>query len=149
MSLKERITEDMKMAMRAKDAGRLGTIRLLLSEMKKKEVDERIELTDAHITAIIEKMIKQRKDSISQFEAGGRQDLADKEKEEITVLSVYMPAAISDTEVQNEVQAAVKETGAAGPQDMGKVMAVLKAKLAGRADMTKISGLVKAALSKG
>jgi hypothetical protein len=149
MSLKEKITEDMKAAMRAKDAGRLGTIRLLMAEMKKKEVDERIELTDAHITAIIEKMIKQRKDSISQFEAGGRQDLADKEKEEMTVLSAYMPAALSDAEVQSEVQAAVAETGAAGPQDMGKVMAVLKAKLAGRADMTKVSGLVKAALSKG
>lgn len=148
MSLKEQITEDMKAAMRAKEAGKLGTIRLLTAAMKQKEVDERIELTDTHILAIIEKMIKQRKDSISQFEAGGRQDLADIEKAEVAVLSHYMPAALSDADVQAAVAAAVTETGAAGPQDMGKVMAVLKAKLAGRADMTAISGLVKAALSK-
>ena len=112
-------------------------------------MDEQIEVSDEQVVAIVEKMIKQRKDSITQFEAGGRQDLADKEKEETAVLSAYMPAALSDTEVQNEMQMAIKETGAAGPQDMGKVMAVLKAKLAGRADMTKVSGLVKAALSKG
>lgn len=148
MSLKEQITEDMKAAMRAKEAGKLGTIRLLTAAMKQKEVDERVELTDTHILAIIEKMIKQRKDSISQFEAGGRQDLADIEKAEVAVLSHYMPAALSDADVQAAVAAAVTETGAAGPQDMGKVMAVLKAKLAGRADMTAISGLVKAALSK-
>ena len=148
MSLKEQITEDMKAAMRAKEAGKLGTIRLLTAAMKQKEVDERIELTDTHILAIIEKMIKQRKDSISQFEAGGRQDLADIEKAEVAVLSHYMPAALSDADVQAAVAAAVTETGAAGPQDMGKVMAVLKAKLAGRADMTAISSLVKAALSK-
>jgi len=148
MSLKEQITEDMKAAMRAKDMERLGTIRLLTAAMKQKEVDERIELNDAHVLAIIEKMIKQRKDSISQFEAGGRQDLADKEKAELTVLSAYMPAAMSEAEVQAEVAAAVKEAGAAGPQDMGKVMAVLKPKLAGRADMTMVSGLVKAALAK-
>jgi len=148
MSLKEQITEDMKAAMRAKEAGKLGTIRLLTAAMKQKEVDERIELTDTHILAIIEKMIKQRKDSISQFEAGGRQDLADIEKAEVAVLSRYMPAALSDADVQAAVAAAVTETGAAGPQDMGKVMAILKAKLAGRADMTAISGLVKAALTK-
>jgi len=148
MGLKEQITEDMKAAMRAKDSARLGTIRLLTAAMKQKEVDEHIELNDAHVLAIIEKMIKQRKDSISQFEAGGRQDLADIEKAELAVLSAYMPAAMSDAEVQAEVAAAVKETGAAGPQDMGKVMAVLKAKLAGRADMTAVSGLVKTALSK-
>ena len=148
MSLKEQITEDMKAAMRAKEAGKLGTIRLLTAAMKQKEVDERVELTDTHILAIIEKMIKQRKDSISQFEAGGRQDLADIEKAEVAVLSHYMPAALSDADVQAAVAAAVTETGAAGPQDMGKVMTVLKAKLAGRADMTAISGLVKAALSK-
>ncbi len=148
MSLKEQITEDMKAAMRAKEAGKLGTIRLLTAAMKQKEVDERVELTDTHILAIIEKMIKQRKDSISQFEAGGRQDLADIEKAEVAVLSHYMPAALSDADVQAAVAAAVTETGAAGPQDMGKVMAVLKAKLAGRADMTAISGLVKAVLSK-
>lgn len=149
MGLKEQITEDMKTAMRAKDSVRLGTIRLLTAAMKQKEVDERIELTDVMILAIIEKMIKQRKDSITQFEAGGRQDLADIEKAEVTVLSAYMPAALSDAEVQAEVQAAVAATGAAGPQDMGKVMAVLKPKLAGRADMTAVSGLVKAALAKG
>jgi uncharacterized protein YqeY len=148
MSLKEKITEDMKAAMRAKEAGRLSTIRLLTAAMKQKEVDERIELNDTQILAIIEKMIKQRKDSISQFEAGGRQDLADIEKAEVEILSTYMPAALSDAEVQSAVTAAVSEIGAAGPQDMGKVMAVLKAKLAGRADMTAVSGLVKAALSK-
>ncbi|HEY0845739.1 MAG TPA: GatB/YqeY domain-containing protein [Noviherbaspirillum sp.] len=148
MSLKEQITEDMKAAMRAKDTGKLGTIRLLTAAMKQKEVDERIELTDAHVLAIIEKMIKQRKDSIAQFEAGGRQDLADQEKAEMAVLSAYMPAGLSETEIQAEVAAAVAATGAAGPQDMGKVMGVLKPKLAGRADMTVVSGLVKAALTK-
>jgi uncharacterized protein YqeY len=148
MSLKEQITEDMKAAMRAKDMSKLGTIRLLTAAMKQKEVDERVELTDTHVLAIIEKMIKQRKDSISQFEAGGRQDLADIEKSEVAVLSTYMPAAMSDAEIQAEVSAAVSASGAAGPQDMGKVMAILKPKLAGRADMTAVSGLVKAALSK-
>ena len=148
MGLKEQITEDMKAAMRAKDSARLGTIRLLTAAMKQKEVDERIELTDAHVLAIIEKMIKQRKDSITQFEAGGRQDLADNEKAELTVLSAYMPAALSDAELQAEVSAAVAATGASAPQDMGKVMGVLKPKLAGRADMTVVSALVKAALSK-
>jgi uncharacterized protein YqeY len=148
MSLKEKITEDMKAAMRAKDSGRLSTIRLLTAAMKQKEVDERVELTDAHILAIIEKMIKQRKDSITQFEAGGRPDLAEIEKAEMAVLSEYMPAALSDAEVQAEVEAAVSATGAAGPQDMGKVMAVLKPKLAGRADMTAVSAKVKAALTK-
>ena len=149
MSLKEKITEDMKAAMRAKDMGRLATIRLLTAAMKQKEVDERIELGDAQILAIIEKMIKQRKDSITQFEAGGRPDLAEIEKGEVAVLSEYMPAALSDAEVQAAVDAAVAETGAAGPQDMGKVMAVLKQKLAGRADMTAVSAKVKAALAKG
>jgi uncharacterized protein YqeY len=148
MSLKEQITEDMKAAMRAKETAKLGTIRLLTAAMKQKEVDERIELTDAHVLAIIEKMLKQRKDSITQFEAGGRQDLADIEKAEVSVLSGYMPAVLSDAEVQAVVAAAVTETGAAGPQDMGKVMAIVKAKLAGRADMTAVSGLVKAALTK-
>jgi uncharacterized protein len=148
MSLKEKITEDMKNAMRAKETAKLGTIRLLTAAMKQKEVDERVELTDTQILAIIEKMIKQRKDSISQFEAGGRQDLADIEKAELAILSAYMPASLSDAEVQAEVAAAVAATGAAGPQDMGKVMAILKPKLAGRADMTAVSGLVKAALTK-
>ena len=148
MSLKEQITEDMKAAMRAKETLKLGTIRLLTAAMKQKEVDERIELTDTLVLAIIEKMIKQRKDSISQFEAGGRQDLADIEKAELAILSAYMPASLSDAEIQAEVAAAVAATGAAGPQDMGKVMAILKPKLAGRADMTAVSGLVKTALSK-
>jgi uncharacterized protein YqeY len=148
MSLKEKITEDMKNAMRAKETAKLGTIRLLTAAMKQKEVDERVELTDTLILAIIEKMIKQRKDSISQFEAGGRQDLADIEKAELVILSAYMPASLSEAEVQSEVAAAVAASGAAGPQDMGKVMAILKPKLAGRADMTAVSGLVKAALTK-
>jgi uncharacterized protein YqeY len=148
MSLKEQITDDMKNAMRAKDAEKLGTIRLITAAMKQKEVDERVELTDAMVVAIIEKMIKQRKDSISQFEAGGRQDLADKEKSELVVLSAYMPASLSEAEIAAEVAAAVAQVNPAGPQDMGKVMAVVKAKLAGRADMTVVSGLVKAALTK-
>lgn len=121
---------------------------MLTAAIKQKEVDERIDVTDAQVLAIIEKMIKQRKDSISQFEAGGRQDLADIEKVELAILSVYMPAALSDAEVQAAVTDAIAETGAAGPQDMGKLMAVLKPKLAGRADMTAVSALVKAALSK-
>ena len=148
MSLKEQITEDMKAAMRAKDSGRLATIRLLTAAIKQKEVDERIDVSDEQVLAIIEKMIKQRKDSISQFEAGGRQDLADIEKAELAILSTYMPAALSDTEVQAEVAAAVAAVGAAGPQDMGKVMGVLKPKLAGRADMTAVSAIVKATLTK-
>lgn len=147
MGLKEKITEDMKAAMRAKDAQRLGAIRLLTAAIKQKEVDERIELDDAQVQTIIDKMIKQRRDSISQFEAGGRQDLADAERSELAVLSAYMPAALSEAQVQAEVAAAVAATGAAGPQDMGKVMAVLKPKLAGRADMTAVSALVKSALA--
>ncbi len=148
MSLKEKITEDMKAAMRAKESERLATIRLLTAAIKQREVDERIELNDEQVLSVLEKMIKQRKDSITQFEAGGRQDLADKEKAELVVLSAYMPAQLSDAEVQAEVQAAVAQTGAAGPQDMGKVMGVLKGKLAGRADMTAVSAIVKATLSK-
>ena len=148
MSLKEKITEDMKNAMRGKEAARLATIRLLTSAIKQKEVDERIEVNDEQVLGIIEKMIKQRKDSITQFEAGGRQDLADIEKSELAILSTYMPAALSEAEVQAEVQAAVAASGAAGPQDMGKVMAILKPKLAGRADMTAVSAIVKAALVK-
>lgn len=148
MSLKLQITEDMRAAMRAKDTAKLGTIRLLTAAIKQKEVDERIEVNDAQILAIIEKMLKQRKDSISQFEAGKRQDLADIEKAEILVLSAYMPASMPEAEVQAEVAAAVAASGATGPQDMGKVMAILKPKLAGRADMTAVSGMVKAALSK-
>ena len=146
MSLKEQIVEDMKNAMRAKDSAKLGTIRMLTAAMKQKEVDERKELNDTDVLGIIEKMIKQRRDSISQFEAGARQDLADQEKAELEVLSAYMPAALSTEEIEKEVSAAV--AGAAGPQDMGKIMAVLKAKLAGRADMSAVSGMVKNALAK-
>lgn len=146
MSLKEQIVEDMKNAMRAKDSARLGTIRLLTAAMKQKEVDERKDLSDTDVLGIIEKMIKQRRDSISQFEAGGRQDLADKEKAELEVLSAYMPAALSAEEIAQAVKEAV--AGAAGPQDMGKVMAALKTRLAGRADMSVVSGMVKSALAK-
>ena len=146
MSLKARITEDMKTAMRAKDAPRLSAIRLLLAAMKQREVDERIELSDADIVAIIEKMLKQRRDSVTQYEAGGRQDLADVEKFEIGVLSGYLPQQASAGEIDAELAAAVAATGAKAMQDMGKVMALLKPKLAGRADMAKVSALVKAKL---
>ncbi|HEY2021500.1 GatB/YqeY domain-containing protein [Paraburkholderia sp.] len=148
MSLKDRINDDMKAAMRARETERLGTIRLLLAAIKQREVDERITLDDAAVTAVIDKMIKQRKDSISQFEAAGRTDLADKEKAELAILSAYMPEQMSEAEIVAQVQAAVTQTGAAGPQDMGKVMGVLKPKLAGRADMTAVSAQVKAALAK-
>ncbi|AKU23988.1 GatB/YqeY domain-containing protein [Massilia sp. NR 4-1] len=147
MGLKAQISDDMKNAMRAKEAGKLATIRLLLAEIKRKEVDEQIEVDDAQTVAIVEKMIKQRKDSITQFEAGGRADLADIEKAELAVLAAYMPAGLSDEEVAAAVAAAVASTGAAGPQDMGKVMGVLKPQLAGRADMTVVSALVKKALT--
>ena len=147
MSLKARISEDMKTAMRARETERLGTIRLLLAAIKQREVDERVELDDTAVLAVVEKLIKQRKDSIAQFQQAGRNDLADKESAEVEVLKVYMPAALSDAEVAAEVRQAVAATGAAGPQDMGKVMGVLKGKLAGRADMTAVSALVKAALA--
>ncbi|NGZ86573.1 GatB/YqeY domain-containing protein [Duganella aceris] len=148
MGLREQITDDMKAAMRAKETGKLNTIRLVIAEIKRKEVDERIEITDDQtVVAIVEKMIKQRKDSITQFEAGGRADLADIEKAELVVLTAYMPAGLSDEEIAAEVTAAVAASGAAGPQDMGKVMAIVKPKLAGRADMTVVSALVKKALS--
>jgi uncharacterized protein YqeY len=147
MGLREQITEDMKAAMRAKETVKLGTIRLLLAEIKRKEVDERIEVNDEQSVAIVEKMIKQRKDSITQFEAGGRADLADIEKAELAFLVGYMPAGLSDEEIAAEVAAAVAASGAAGPQDMGKVMAIVKPKLAGRADMTVVSALVKKALT--
>ena len=146
MSLKAQITEDMKAAMRAKDAARLSAIRLLLAAMKQREVDERIELSDADILAIIEKMLKQRRDSVTQFEAGGRHDLAGVEKFEIGVLTGYMPQQLAEAEIAAEVAAAVAATGAKAMQDMGKVMALLKPKLAGRADMATVSALVKARL---
>jgi len=147
MSLKEQLTEDMKSAMRAKETGRLAAVRLIIAEVKRKELDEQTQLDDTQVLAVIEKMIKQRKDSISQFEAGKRPDLADIEKAEMVILSAYMPAGLSDEEIAAEVAAAVAETGATGPQDMGKLMGVLKPKLAGRADMTVVSGLVKKALA--
>ncbi|HTH73742.1 MAG TPA: GatB/YqeY domain-containing protein [Trinickia sp.] len=148
MSLRDRINEDMKAAMRARETGRLAAIRLVLAAIKQREVDERVTLDDAAITSVIDKMIKQRKDSISQFEAAGRNDLVEQESAEIAVLSAYMPAQLSEAEIAEQVQATVAELGAAGPQDMGKVMGVLKGRLAGRADMTAVSALVKAALSK-
>jgi uncharacterized protein YqeY len=137
----------MKTAMRAKDSARLSTVRLLLAAVKQKEVDERVELTDADVVAIIEKMIKQRRESIAQFEKASRQDLADKEKAEIQVLSGYLPQQLSDAEIQKEISSIIAETGASGAKDMGKVMAALKGRLAGRADMGKVSGLVKSKLS--
>ncbi|HMV54868.1 MAG TPA: GatB/YqeY domain-containing protein [Rhodocyclaceae bacterium] len=149
MGLKLQINEDMKAAMRAKDAPRLSAIRLLMAAIKQREVDERIELDDAGIVAVIDKMLKQRRDSISQYEAAKRQDLANAEKAEIAVLSAYMPRALSAEEVAAEIAAAVATTGANGPADMGKVMSVLKPRLAGRTDMGQVSGLVKQALSKG
>ncbi|GLU32218.1 GatB/YqeY domain-containing protein [Trinickia caryophylli] len=148
MSLKDRINDDMKAAMRARETQRLATVRLLLAAIKQREVDERTTLDDAGITAVIDKMIKQRKDSISQFEAAGRTDLVEQESAELAVLAAYMPEQMSEAEIAAEVRAAVAQTGAAGPQDMGKVMGLLKGKLAGRADMTAVSGLVKAALAK-
>ena len=148
MSLKQQITEDMKSAMRAKETARLGAIRLLLAAMKQREVDERIELTDADVVAIIEKMLKQRRDSISQYKAANRQDLVDVEEFEVTVLQTYMPQQLSEADVIAAIAEAIAATGAAGPQDMGKVMGVVKPKLAGRADMGKVSGLIKAQLSK-
>ncbi|WP_313313889.1 GatB/YqeY domain-containing protein [Pulveribacter sp.] len=148
MSLKDQITEDMKTAMRAKDSERLGTIRLLQAAMKQKEVDERIVLDDAAVVAIVDKLIKQRKDSITAFEGAGRQDLADKEKAELAVLAAYLPERMSEAEVQQAVQAIVAELGAAGPGDMGKVMGAVKARLAGKADMGLVSAAVKAALAR-
>ncbi len=147
MTLKARITEDMKAAMRAKEAARLSAIRLLLSAMKQREVDERIELTDADVTGIIEKMIKQRRESIVQYEKGGRADLADAEKFEVGVLSAYLPQPMSEADVAAAIDAALAETGAKAMPGMGKVMAILKPKLAGRADMGKVSALVKSKLS--
>ena len=147
MNRKERISEDMKTAMRAKDSEKLGTIRLLQSAMKQKEVDERITLDDAAIVAIVDKMIKQRKDSIAAFEQAARQDLVDKEKAELSVLSAYLPERLSAQEVTDAVKAIVAELGASGPGDMGKVMGVVKTRLAGKADMGAVSAAVKAALA--
>ena len=147
MNLKDQITDDMKAAMRAKDSERLGTIRLLTSAIKQKEVDERIELDDAAVVAVIDKMVKQRKDSITAFEQGGRADLAAKEAAELAVLQAYLPQRLSADEVAAEVRAIVAELGASGPGDMGKVMGVVKTRLAGKADMGQVSAAVKAALA--
>jgi uncharacterized protein YqeY len=143
MSLKSQILEDVKTAMKAKETARLSTLRMLTAAMKQKEVDERIELDDAAVLAIVEKLIKQRKDSIEQFGKAGRQDLVDAETAELAVLSAYLPAQLSEPEVLAAIDAAIASTGAAGPKDMGKLMGVLKPQLAGKADMGKVSGLVK------
>lgn len=148
MTLKERITEDMKAAMRAKETDRLSTIRMLLAACKQKEVDERIELDDTAVIGIVDKLIKQRKDSIAAFQQAGRTDLVDKESAEVTVLSAYLPQRLTAEEVLAEVNALVAEIGAAGPGDMGKVMGAAKTRLAGKADMGLVSAAVKQALSK-
>ena len=147
MSLKERITEDMKSAMRARETARLGAIRLLLAAIKQKEVDERIELDDTAVVTIIDKMLKQRKDSIEQYQKANRQDLVDAEQFEVTVLTGYMPQALSTAEIESIIAAAVAESGAKSMQEMSKVMAIAKPQLAGRADMGEVSRLVKAKLA--
>jgi uncharacterized protein YqeY len=147
MALREKINEDMKSAMKAREAEKLAAVRLLLSEVKKREVDERITLDDAQVVSVVEKMIKQRKDSIAQYEKASRQDLADKEKYEISVLEGYLPQQMSPAEVEAAVAEAIAASGAKSAADMGKVMAVLKPRLAGRADMGKVSGMVKAKLA--
>jgi uncharacterized protein YqeY len=147
MALKERITEDMKAAMRARDTERLGTIRLLTAAMKQKEVDERVELDDTAVVGIVDKLIKQRKDSVEAFQKAGRQDLADKEAAEIVVLQAYLPARLGTDEIAAEVRAIVAELGAKGPGDMGKVMGAAKQRLAGKAEMGQVSAAVKAALA--
>ena len=147
MSLKSQITEDMKAAMRARESLRLGAIRLLLAAIKQREVDERIELTDADVLSIVEKEIKKRRESITQYKAAQRQDLVDTETAELDVLSAYLPQALSDDELAREIAAAVAESGAAGPADIGKVMGLLKKRVAGRADMGKVSALVRSRLA--
>ncbi|MGE5027048.1 MAG: GatB/YqeY domain-containing protein [Betaproteobacteria bacterium] len=146
MSLRLQVADDMKSAMRAKDAPRLAAIRLLLAAMKQREVDERIELADDQVIAVIEKMLKQRRDSISQYESAGRQDLADVEKFEVSVLQGYLPQPLSEGEIEALIVAAIGASGASGVKDMGKVMAAVKPQMAGRADMGKVSALIKAKL---
>jgi uncharacterized protein YqeY len=146
-TLKARITEDMKNALRAKETARLGAIRLLLAAMKQREVDERITLDDTGVVAVVEKMLKQRKDSVQQYEQAGRTDLADREKAEMAILAGYLPQQLPDAELDAIVSAAVAGSGAKAPSDMGKVMAIVKPKVAGRADMGKVSALVKAKLA--
>ena len=147
MSLKAKITEDMKAAMRARETARLSTIRMLLAAIKQREVDERIELTDVDVLSIIDKMIKQRRDSIAQFEAGKREDLAAAERAEVAVLGAYLPKQMSEAEIDAAVAEAIAATGAAGPAGLGKVMAVVKPKLAGRADMAVVASRIKAKLA--
>lgn len=147
MSLRLRINDDMKAAMKARETQRLGALRLLLAAIKQKEVDERIELDDASVLAVIDKMIKQRRDSIAQYQGAGRQDLADAENFEIGVLSAYMPQQLSAAEIDAEIAGVIAASGAQGAKDIGKVMGQLKSRLAGRADMTRVSGLVKARLA--
>jgi uncharacterized protein YqeY len=147
MTLKNRITEDMKAAMRARESARLSTIRLLLAAIKQKEVDERVELSDADVVSIIERMIKQRRESIAQFDAGGRPELSAVERDEIAVLQQYLPEQLSDAEIDRRIDAAIAEAGVAGPGAMGKVMGTLKRELAGRADMTRVAARVKSRLS--
>lgn len=148
MSLKQRLTDDMKAAMKSGDKASLGVIRLMNAAIKQREVDERVELDDAQVLAALEKMVKQRRDSVTQFEAANREDLAAIERAEIEVIQRYLPEKISEAEVQAAIEAAVAETGAAGPADMGKVMGVLKPKLAGQADMGQVSTLLKARLAR-
>ena len=148
MSLKLRIQDDMKAAMRARESDRLATIRMLLAAMKQREVDERIELDDAAVVSIVDKLIKQRKDSVAAFRQGGRDDLADKEAAEILVLEVYLPQRLSPAQIAIEIQALVAELGATGPGDMGRVMAAAKSRLASQAEMALVSAAVKQALSK-
>jgi len=147
MSLKERIGEDVKAALRAKETAKLSALRLLMAAIKQREIDDRIALSDDDVLGVIDKMLKQRRESIRQFEGAGRQDLADAEKLEVGVLSAYLPQALSDAEIETAVAATVAAVGGKSPQDMGKVMAALKPKLAGRADMAKVSALVKAKLA--
>jgi uncharacterized protein YqeY len=147
MSLKAKLTDDMKAAMKGGDKERLGTVRLINAAIKQREVDERIQLDDTQVLSVLEKMLKQRRDSITQFEAAGRTDLADKEKAEVAVIQAYLPAQMTPAEVDSAIAAAIVESGAAGPKDMGKVMSLVKAKVAGRTDMGKLSELVKAKLA--
>ncbi|MCG8487111.1 MAG: GatB/YqeY domain-containing protein [Chromatiales bacterium] len=145
--LKQRIQDDVKAAMKAKDKDRLGTLRLITAAIKQREVDERAELDDSQVLAILDKMIKQRRDSVEQYESAGRQELADQEKSEIAIIEDYLPAGLSDDEVASLIESAIQEVGAAGMQDMGKVMGKLKPQMQGRADMGKVSGLVKQKLA--
>ena len=147
MTLQQQITEDMKNAMRAKDSARLTTIRMLTAALKQKEVDERVTLTDADVLAIVDKLVKQRRDSVAAFEKAARTDLVEKEQAEIEILSAYLPKALTNAEIADEIARTIAALGVAGPQAMGKVMAELKPRFAGRADMTRVSGLVKAALT--